>query len=234
MASCLKTKTKAMAVGSVGKILLVGCGGTGAFLAEHLCRMIAGVKLDCSLVLADGDVVEQGNIWRQNFEPHEIGQNKAEALGLRLSGRFGLPIEIVGGYIQRSSMPDTAFGTDLVITATDTLASRKIVADAEQCLWLDVGNEKTHGQAVLGTTHDAAKLRRCFWNWIKDTGGYVADLPDIAALNPAILTARKVRKRTGCGQMPFTDQGFGVNAMAALAAAQLAKQAVVDAVVTRP
>ena len=62
----------------------------------------------------------------------------------------------------------------------------------------------------------------------------MADLPDIAALNPAILTARKVRKRTGCGQMPFTDQGFGVNAMAALAAAQLAKQAVVDAVVTRP
>jgi hypothetical protein len=32
--------------------------------------------------------------------------------------------------------------------------------------------------------------------------------------------------------MPFDEQGFGINAMAALAAATLAKQAAVDGVVT--
>jgi hypothetical protein len=231
MASSLKKKTKAFAVGAVKKILLVGCGGTGSFLAEHLCRMITGFRLPCGLMLADGDTVEPANIWRQNFTPHEIGQNKAAALGLRLSGRFGLPISVIDGFIKHADTLLDADGLSLVITATDTLGSRKTVANAEPALWLDVGNGRSMGQAVIGTASTAEPLRKIYWGWEKQKG-YIAALPTIAAMNPAILTARKARKRAGCGQMPFAEQGFGINAMAALAASVLAKQAVVEGVVT--
>ncbi|MFA5252993.1 MAG: ThiF family adenylyltransferase, partial [Phycisphaerae bacterium] len=79
-------------IGDIREVILIGCGGTGAILAEHLCRMIAGYKLKCELVIYDGDTVEQNNIKRQNFYPYEIGQNKAEAIALRLAGKYGLKI----------------------------------------------------------------------------------------------------------------------------------------------
>lgn len=231
MVNLSKTKTKTLAVGAVERILLIGCGGTGSILAEHLARMITGFRLGCGLMLADGDTVEPGNIWRQNFCPHEIGQNKSQSLAIRLSGRFGFAVSAVDVFIDRGSVLLDNEGLTLVITATDTWASRRVVAETGPRLWLDVGNGRSTGQAVIGTTAEPKKLRKCYWNWERKKG-YAADLPNIAALNPAIFTARKARTRTGCGQMPFAEQGFGVNAIAALAAAALAKQAVVDAVVS--
>lgn len=229
-------KTKRLAISKIERIALIGCGGTGAFLAEHLCRMITGFRLDCTLVLADGDNVERANIWRQNFCPHEIGQNKAEALAFRLTGQFGIVIEAIRGFVNSKTLAKWAIPNSLIITATDTLASRRIVAEGSYSpfapfLWLDVGNEKTFGQAIIGTTHESLSLRKVWYKWSKEKG-YVTSLPDIAAINPSILRARKPRKRAGCGQMPFAEQGFGINAMAAQAASLLAKQAVVDGVVS--
>lgn len=225
------SKFRSLAVPPTLRIVLVGCGGTGGFLAEHLVRMIAGFKLACRLLLVDGDTVTRDNIWRQNFMPHEIGQNKAEALALRLSGRFGMAVEYSAAFVAAGSS-DLAFGSALIITATDTLVSRRIVADWRPRLWIDCGNDKTYGQAVIGTTHDPNRLGGVYrgWNFKK---GYLSDLPNMAAVTPAILKAkRNARKRAGCGQMPFAEQGFGVNATAAQAAATLVKQAAVDGVVT--
>ena len=57
---------------------------------------------------------------------------------------------------------------------------------------------------------------------------YCPELPDSAAVNPRILSARPGRGDASCAAMPFASQGFGVNAAAALAAAMLAKQLLVD------
>lgn len=230
MAKSSTIKTKQMAFGTIVRIVLVGCGGTGSILAEQLCRMIKGFRLGCELVLIDGDAVEESNIWRQNFAPHEIGANKAAALALRLCGRFGLPVSARPRHITaRGLAGDTGPGT-LLITATDTLISRKFAARENQ-LWIDAGNETSRGQAVIGSTHDPKRLSQIWRDWPKSRG-YIADLPNIAAMNPAILRARpRPSRRAGCGQMPFAEQGFGVNAMAAQAAALLAKEAVVDGVI---
>ncbi len=230
MASSTKTKAedvRLLRVGHVRSVALIGCGGTGSILAEHLARMIAGYRLGCELTLWDGDRVERANIARQNFARHEIGANKAEALALRLSGQFGLTIAARGRHVDRhETMP-----TGLVITCTDTLHSRRIVAERSAVAlcpreWLDVGNELHHGQAVLGTTHSAEALRCAFHNFGRRP--YVDALPDIAALSPKILTARRAPAQASCADQPFRHQGFGVNAMAALAAAMIAKQALVD------
>lgn len=228
MAACLN---KQLPVSKISGITLIGCGGTGSILAEHLAQMLAGFRLDCELMLIDGDLVTAENLWRQNFAAYEVGQNKAEALALRLSGRYGIGVAFHPCYLSRKTTLNLQAVDRLTITATDTLLSRKAVAMLEPSLWIDAGNDKTFGQARIGTTDAPKKLRSCFRSWAKNVG-YVANLPSEAALNPALMrTRRKPAKRVGCGQMPFDEQGFGVNAMAALAAATLAKQAAVDGVV---
>ena len=46
-------------------ITVVGCGGTGGFVAEGLCRLFQG--RDATIVLVDHDRVEPHNLLRQNF-----------------------------------------------------------------------------------------------------------------------------------------------------------------------
>jgi hypothetical protein len=46
-------------------VVLVGCGGTGAFLAEALCRLLVGRR--GALHLVDLDRVEEHNVARQAF-----------------------------------------------------------------------------------------------------------------------------------------------------------------------
>lgn len=221
-----KFSTKYLPVSRVPKVTVVGCGGTGSILAEHLARMISGYRLEVEIELIDGDVVEEANIYRQNFRFDDIGQNKAEALALRLSAQFGLEISARGGFLERNML----FSTDLTISCTDTLHSRRIV---DSCLggswgglWLDLGNEENHGQAVIGNTRDKADLRRSFWRWGHNP--CEANLPTIAALNPRILKARTTKSKASCANMPFEQQGFGVNAMAALAGSKIAKEVLVD------
>src|SRR4030042_2681916 len=70
-------------------ILVVGCGGTGGFVAEGLCRMLAGARFD--LVLVDHDRVEQRNLHRQNFYSEDLDKFKPQALAERLARKFGRP-----------------------------------------------------------------------------------------------------------------------------------------------
>lgn len=223
------SKTKTMPVRPIETVKVVGCGGTGSTLAEHICRMIVGYRLDIDLVLYDGDVVTEANITRQNFCPHEIGENKAHALGLRLAGQFGLHVNANAEHFTASDVSDV---NAMIITCTDTLQSRRIVNCCSNGFWLDAGNELHQGQAIIGTTDDKKLLAN---NWRDfDKWPHTKDLPTIAAMNPAIAKARKAKVRAGCADQPFAEQGFGVNAMAALATATIAKQVLVDNEIRTP
>lgn len=67
------------------QVVLVGCGGTGGFAAEGLCRILPA---RVPLILVDHDRVEERNLARQNFSPDEIGASKSEALANRLARRY--------------------------------------------------------------------------------------------------------------------------------------------------
>ena len=64
-------------------ITVVGCGGTGGFVAEGLCRLFQG--RDATIVLVDHDRVEPHNLLRQNFYPGDVGEFKSKALADRLA-----------------------------------------------------------------------------------------------------------------------------------------------------
>ncbi len=66
------------------KVLILGCGGTGAIIADHLAR--SGVK---NFVLVDGAALDKPDLNRQfPFTRFEIGKNKALLLGNYLKKNF--------------------------------------------------------------------------------------------------------------------------------------------------
>jgi len=234
-----------MPVRAVDRVVLIGCGGTGAYLAEHLVRMIAGYGLKLEIVLVDGDRVATGNLARQQFFPWELGANKAEALALRLAAQMGVPVHHVASPFTADTHGGSLQG-GLVVTATDTLASRRQVArlgGGRYALWLDVGNSRSTGQAICGNEHQTEPLADQGRELAdldagapaaQDRPAYPARLPDAAAVNRAILRGRKREESTSCALQPFAEQGFGVNAMAALAAAAICRQVLVDRLITTP
>ncbi len=58
-------------------ITVVGCGGTGGYVAEGLCRLFTG--REATIVLVDHDRVEPHNLLRQNFYPKDVGHFKSQA-----------------------------------------------------------------------------------------------------------------------------------------------------------
>ena len=50
-------------------VTVVGCGGTGGFVADGLCRVLPP---RAELVLVDHDIVEERNLVRQNFAVDDI------------------------------------------------------------------------------------------------------------------------------------------------------------------
>ena len=54
-------------------VTIVGCGGTGGFVAEGLCHLL---PREATLVLVDHDRVEERNLRRQNFVREDLGRFK--------------------------------------------------------------------------------------------------------------------------------------------------------------
>ena len=71
-------------------ITVVGCGGTGGFVAEGLCRLFQGRQ--ATIVLVDHDRVEPHNLLRQNFYAEDVGKFKSQALADRLARAFRRPV----------------------------------------------------------------------------------------------------------------------------------------------
>lgn len=142
--------------GEFSGITLVGCGGTGSFLALHLARMVYHLQergRRVRLAFVDMDRVEPQNIGRQNFAPAEAGEFKAQTLMLRFNRAFGLDIEA----------HNVPFGNDainfkrveLVIGAVDNAAARRAIAavmikNLGDVWWLDCGNHEHSGQVLFG------------------------------------------------------------------------------------
>ena len=162
------------------KVLLVGLGGTGSFLARHVACMIAllqGAGKDASLTFIDPDTVEVGNIPRQNFCPAEIGRYKAEALAERYARDFGVEIGCIPSTFS-PEMAATSWDTlTILVGCVDNALARIALGSALQqnerisysngtgvprVWWLDLGNGLDYGQVLLGSTNDLQTLSSAF------------------------------------------------------------------------
>ena len=145
-------------------IHLIGCGGSGSWLAPHLARITKLLQdvhnINVRLVFWDYDTVEEKNIFRQNFCGAEIGVSKAETLARRFGLAWGIEIIAMSIPFSRDAMyrnnlaaryGDTSM--PVFITCVDNNTARQEIAgtcSGTYGWWLDCGNVKTAGQVSIG------------------------------------------------------------------------------------
>ncbi len=198
------------AYGEDARIVIVGCGGTGSFLAEAVCRLLIGRR--ASLFLVDMDRVEPHNVARQAFDDSDVGRFKAEVLARRLSRRFRREV----GYSVLPYDPQVhgeVFGgsalarLSLLVGCVDDAHARQAIARTLQdhpvghwhrqsVWWLDCGNERGSGQVLLGNATEPDDLRGAFAPDL----GLCRALPAPSLQRPdLLLTPPEPEPRVDCG-----------------------------------
>ena len=150
---------------------LIGCGGTGSWLAPSLCRLVRTLNEKgkaTSLIFIDPDIVEQKNVLRQNFCDAEIGLNKAQTLALRYSLSWGVSIEALPALFNPEIVARDYYQREhklkIIIGCVDNAIARQSIADAlsqyqswhtrdvaTELWWLDCGNFINSGQVSIGS-----------------------------------------------------------------------------------
>ena len=151
------------------KVLVVGCGGTGGYVAEGLCRLLAGT--DVPLILIDHDRVEPHNLLRQHFFESDLDKFKSQALAERLARQYGRPIRY-SVYPYDSDLIGEQFGggmfsrmaQGIIIGCVDNAAARRSIANdfSYGNWWLDAGNSHSSGQVLFGNSDSPNQLEGSF------------------------------------------------------------------------
>lgn len=221
-------------------VVLVGCGGTGGFLADALCRLLIGRA--ARVFLVDLDRVEAHNVGRQAFDRHEVGRFKAEALAERLARRYGREIGYAVQPYDRAlhagvfaEGPSSAL--NLLVGAVDNAAARRAMAatldghgpygewgGASARIWLlDCGNERNSGQVLLGNAMQPAALRGAF----PPGEGRCRALPAPGLQRPDLLESPPAppAPRLDCAEAVAQDlQGPTINQVVAAVAASMVEK----------
>ncbi|MDR3008642.1 MAG: PRTRC system ThiF family protein [Sphingobacterium sp.] len=148
---------------------LIGAGGTGSAMLSSLARLqitlLAMGHPGFDLILWDDDVVTEFNIGRQLFSPAELGLPKSVALINRINRFMGFDWKaqvVKFPVLERLSNDQDLIGS-IYITCVDNVKARfDLVHTIDNFLysgfsrntpryWLDIGNSKDFGQAVLST-----------------------------------------------------------------------------------
>ncbi|MDR2270468.1 MAG: PRTRC system ThiF family protein [Sphingobacterium sp.] len=152
------------------RINVIGAGGTGSKFMTALMEVNHSLNAlghpGLMVNLWDDDIVTEYNIGRQRFAESERGLNKSVAIVNRLNRWSGTNWKAQTKKFERdadSKIPDHA-GASIYVTCTDTVASRFEVSTIITQLnkqypyhrdrakyWLDIGNTKYSGQAILST-----------------------------------------------------------------------------------
>jgi len=206
-------------------IILVGCGGTGSFVALNLARFaVSNPQLKIRLLFVDFDQVEEKNIGRQYFCPADVGRPKAQVLATRLNLAFGLQITPIVGRFEAALLADyrpdwSANGRlTLVVGCVDNPEARRTIGEAiedkmeesiihnQPLWWLDAGNDEVTGQVLIGNTLNPSPLLSKMGDCIglplpsvqepQLVAPLVRPVPDEAALSCADLVALGTQART--------------------------------------
>lgn len=210
------------------RFVLVGCGGTGSWLAPSIARIGCelrdqGKKVEITFV--DPDTVEEGNIPRQNFCRADLGENKARALAYRYGAGWGIEIlarptrfdpDAFGHGWARGRHPEVT----ILIGCVDNAAARQAIAKATAARdgywWLDCGNADESGQVLFGNMTDVK-------TWSKADAPasrkICTALPAPSLTAPDLLVPRPeeaLARRRSCAEVAAANfQSLAVNQMVA-------------------
>jgi PRTRC genetic system ThiF family protein len=209
-------------VGDFKQIHLIGAGGNGSYILEGLAKIISGFKLDVSVYVYDDDIVEEKNIYRQNFKSYEIGLNKALALCNRLNLEYGVDFNPIPKKVNYSyDIVDKFYFKSIYITAVDNLKARKVIADTvdSKSIWLDCGNDLHTGQIIIGNITNSDNFRQLKKYYLEDRN-FVIYMPCVNFYYPDIFkneSESNEEVRHSCSDDPFSEQSIFINEVVAMA-----------------
>lgn len=162
-------------------IAVVGCGGTGGHAAEGICRLLLPHPT-FSLVLIDGDRVEENNLGRQNFYPEDLGRFKSQALAERLARKYSRPIGYFTTPLDDKEYPPPSYS--VIVGCVDNANARQIIAGriSMPSWWIDAGNGRDFGQVLVGNVESYDRK----WPFEEEKGICFA-LPMPTVVRPDIL-----------------------------------------------
>jgi PRTRC genetic system ThiF family protein len=206
------------------RVLIIGAGGNGSAVLLGLPYLHQAMKVwghagGIHVMLADGDLVSKTNCIRQPFASADVGLNKAVVLINRVNLFWGLRWQAHPEHFHKDSLRTNSAGPHLIIGCVDTRAARQAILSAvtrandNTVYWLDLGNNASSGQYVLGQPLNAANHRSS------------ARLRTVAELYPEIADAEAGEDPLpSCSaaealerQEPFMNQVLATSALAMLA-----------------
>lgn len=155
-------------------VTLVGCGGTGSVLMQHLARinksMIAQGNKGIILTCVDDDLVTIANLGRQLFTLADIGRYKSVVMVERINRFYGTNWKAIPKRFGLDITERRQFPGNIIITCVDNVATRKEVYNyISNCslleyhesfanlYWIDTGNGKDYGQVVFSCENPKVK-----------------------------------------------------------------------------
>ena len=147
------------------RILVVGCGGNGSAIVSglpylHQAMLAFGHPGGLQVTLIDPDTVSETNCVRQPFCRTEIGFPKAIVLAHRINLFWGLNWQGMQAQIQQIAKNAEV---DLVIGCVDTRKARRAIdkwaLHSRVLYWLDLGNNASSGQFILGQPKNRSKSK---------------------------------------------------------------------------
>ncbi len=134
-----------------GRIVIVGLGGIGSFLARVVTMFAASLKdVKIRVALIDGDTFEERN--QARMEVPDLG-NKAALVCGQLSAAFGRPrlnLRPVECYVDEDNVDQLIVERDIVFSCVDNHATRKLIgARCEQLddvVLISGGNDGVEGE----------------------------------------------------------------------------------------
>ena len=142
------------------KIVMLGAGGTGGHIAPHLYRLLHALDRPVKVIIADGDLVEEKNLVRQNFIAADLGKNKAQVLAERYASAFGMEAQYIPEFVESEEMLSELVKPEsrpvwmdsekypqelpILIGAVDNNRSRQlchqVFRKSEELFYIDIGN----------------------------------------------------------------------------------------------
>ena len=204
------------------KIVMLGAGGTGGHAIPHLYRLLHTLDRPVRIIIADGDIVEEKNLVRQNFISADLGRNKAQVLAERYASAFGMEAQYIPEFIENQERIAELVrpyiyspgpysyqrleGLSILIGCVDNNRSRQlchqVFKKSDNLIYIDSGNGEYTGQVVCGIRRKG----RTYYKPVGDT------YPDI------LLDTDKFPTELSCAEAAVSaPQSIVANVMAATA-----------------
>lgn len=209
------------------KVAVVGCGGTGSFVAVELAGISDMLKMldrkPLNIHLFDNDIVQSHNCNKQKFFMSDVGLYKTEVLAQRINRAYQTDVSAHNRVFTAVDVKDGDY--NIIISCVDNVPTRHQINDAllakeyrmgvqasgnfrSSHLWIDTGNSRDYGQVIMATYYGSHKL------------------PSIIELNPEL---KDDHNEPSCSvRASLHQQSYNVNKVTGILAIEMLTQILFD------